>query len=77
VESEAAALLRLAGRDTRDLPRFPELLANLVRDARRAGGVGVPTPLPGQSTYVTVAPHEDPNPAVREAPRTKITREAA
>jgi hypothetical protein len=37
VESDVAALLRVAGRNPGALPRFPELLANLVRDARRAG----------------------------------------
>jgi hypothetical protein len=48
VESDVAALLRVAGRNSGTLPRFPELLANLVRDARRAGGVEVPLPLPGE-----------------------------
>jgi len=46
VEAELAALLRLAGRSTGDLTRFPEALATLVRDARRAEGVGVPAPGP-------------------------------
>jgi hypothetical protein len=47
LENEVAALLRLAGRDTRGMPRFPERLADLVRDARKAGGVEVPPPVPG------------------------------
>lgn len=46
VESESMRLLRLAGRDTRDQPRFPERLADVVRDARRAGDIVVPLPLP-------------------------------
>jgi len=45
-EADTAALLRLAGADTGSLPKFPERLATLVRDARRAGQVGVPAPLP-------------------------------
>jgi len=54
VEAEAAALLRLAGRDTRDLPRFPGRLATLVRDARHAGDVSVPPPTPGGLAMVPV-----------------------
>jgi hypothetical protein len=46
VEADVAALLRLAGKNTGELPQFPEALATLVRDARRAGGVDVPAPLP-------------------------------
>ena len=46
VQADVAALLRLAGQNTGSLPRFPETLATLVRDARRAGGVDVPAPLP-------------------------------
>jgi hypothetical protein len=70
VESDVAALLRLAGRNAGTLPRFPELLANLVRDARRAGGVDVPLPLPGQRAFVHGA-HEDPDEAIRDAARAK------
>jgi len=77
VESDVAALLRVAGRNLGTLPRFPELLANLVRDARRAGGVGVPVPLPGERAYATIAPHDDPDPGIREAARAKIAPEAA
>jgi chromosome segregation ATPase len=47
VAAEVAGLLRLAGRDSRDMPTIPERLTDLVRDARRAGGVGVPPPIPG------------------------------
>ena len=47
VQADVAALLRLAGQNTGTLPRFPETLATLVRDARRAGGVAVLPPLPG------------------------------
>ncbi len=72
-----AALLRVAGRDPSVLPRFPELLANLSRDARRAGGVGVPAPLPGQAAFVTIAPHDDPDLEIREAARAKITARKA
>ena len=53
VETDAASLLRLAGRSTNVLPRFPEALAALVRDARRAGGVDVPAPLPPALQTVT------------------------
>jgi hypothetical protein len=59
VESEVSGLLRLAGRDTRDVPAFPEPLAALVRDARRSGGVEVPPPFPGG--------HAEAGPRVREA----------
>jgi hypothetical protein len=52
VAAEVAGLLRLAGRDSRDMPTFPARLTDLVRDARRAGGVGVPAPVPGG--YVSV-----------------------
>jgi hypothetical protein len=62
VEAEIAGLLRLAGRDTRDLPKFPVQLATLVSDARRADGVQVPPPVPGGHAIV-------PAPKVRsEAP---------
>ena len=63
VQSDVAALLRLAGRSTA-LPAFPPALLDLTRDARRAGGVGVPLPLPGQRAFATVAPHDDSDPAV-------------
>jgi len=53
VASEVAGLLRLAGRDT-SLPAFPEQLATLVRDARRADGVTVPPPVPSAARAVTV-----------------------
>lgn len=76
VESEIAALLRLAGRDMRDMPRFPAQLETLARDARRAGGVDVPLPLPGERMYTTIAAHDDPDPAVRDAARAKIASEA-
>jgi hypothetical protein len=46
VAAEIVGLLRLAGGDT-SLPAFPERLASLVRDARRADGVQVPPPIPG------------------------------
>jgi hypothetical protein len=61
VESDVAALLRLAGRDVSSLPRFPEPLALLVRDARRADGVRVPTPIPGGA--IVLAPREPVTPA--------------
>jgi hypothetical protein len=76
VESDVSALLRVAGRNAGTLPRFPELLANLVRDARRAGGVGVPLPLPGERAFMHVAAHDDPDPEIREAAREKIARKA-
>jgi len=44
--AEVSELLRTAGRSTSDLPLFPEALASIVRDARRAGGTHVPPPLP-------------------------------
>jgi hypothetical protein len=37
------------------LPPFPERLATLVRDARRAGGVDVPAPIPGGNMTTPVA----------------------
>jgi hypothetical protein len=46
VQADVAGLLRLAGQSTRDLPVFPPRLDTLVQDARRAGGVDVPAPLP-------------------------------
>lgn len=61
MEQEIGGLLRLAGRDTRDLARFPEPLANLVRDARRIGGVRVPAPLPlGHVPVVAAKPAPEP-----------------
>ena len=54
VETESMRLLRLAGHDTRDQPRFPERLAELVRDARRAGDEIVPLPLPVARRRATV-----------------------
>jgi hypothetical protein len=45
IEADSMQLLRLAGQDTRSQPRFPERLADLVRDARRVGGADVPLPL--------------------------------
>jgi hypothetical protein len=47
VYGDVAALLRSAGRDSRDVPKFPERLAELVRAARRADSVQVAPPLPG------------------------------
>jgi hypothetical protein len=55
-EADVAALLRNAGRDARDLPRFPEQLARLMRDARRAAGVDVPPPVPGGQAVVPITP---------------------
>jgi ABC-type taurine transport system substrate-binding protein len=52
VSGEVAGLLRLAGRDSRDIPSFPAELEELVRDARRAGGVPVPAPLPVHAVVV-------------------------
>jgi hypothetical protein len=45
-EQDVAALFRLAGRETRDVARFPAELAELVRHARRVGAIEVPAPLP-------------------------------
>jgi hypothetical protein len=45
VQADVAAVLRIAGQSTQ-LPQFPERLATLVREAKRAGGVGVPAPVP-------------------------------
>lgn len=59
--TEVSALLRLAGQDTREMPRFPEQLEQLVREARRVGGVQVPAPLPGN--------YDPPRPALRAARR--------
>jgi hypothetical protein len=44
VDQRAAGLLRLAGRKTGTLTRFPAQLEALVRDARRAAGTPVPPP---------------------------------
>jgi hypothetical protein len=76
-ESECMALLRLAGHNTSSLPRFPEALSNLVRDARRAGGAVVPVPLPReqQAHVAAIAPEHDPDPDVREAARAKLVAE--
>ena len=77
VEAEVAALLRLAGRDAGTLPTFPATLATLVRDARRAGDLRVPPPLPGGHAHAHVAPYDDPDPAVRDRARARDAREAA
>ncbi len=70
VQSDVAALLRLAGRDTRDIPEFPQRLTDLVRDARRAGGLAVPPPVPGGQLMV-------PAPSPAEAPAVLPKRDAA
>jgi hypothetical protein len=76
-EAECIGLLRLAGRDSRDMPAFPERLADLVRDARRAGRVGVPAPLPQTVATMAVAPEDDPDSQVREQARRRLTRDSA
>jgi hypothetical protein len=43
-QSDLATILRLAGRSTDGLPQFPPALAELTRNARRAGQVDVPSP---------------------------------
>lgn len=43
---EVSALARLAGRDTRTMPDFPNDLAQLVRSFSRLGALSVPAPLP-------------------------------
>lgn len=48
VSQEVANLLLLAGEQSSSLPSFPAQLEELVRQARRAGGVGVPEPLPSR-----------------------------
>ena len=65
VEADMVALLRLAGQDTSAMPRFPERLAALVRDARRASDVSVPPPLPGghpstRPAGIPASPKPDP-----------------
>jgi hypothetical protein len=52
IEADSMALLRLAGQRTTSQPRFPETLRELIRDARRAGGVNVPLPLPAEHRSV-------------------------
>ena len=42
-------------------------LATLVRDARRADGLQVPAPLPGQRAFASVASYDKPDEVVREA----------
>ncbi len=69
VESEVGALCRLAGRDTRNMPRMPVQVAELVRDARRAAGVRVPAPLPGDGTAAAaVAASREASPEVGQVP---------
>jgi len=51
-QATVANLLRSAGRDTGTLPEFPGALATLVRDARRAGDLRVPPPLPGGRSMI-------------------------
>ena len=47
MEQEITALLRLAGQSTAEVPRFPQQLEMLVRDAKRAADVRVLAPVPG------------------------------
>lgn len=72
VANEVSALLRLAARDTRDMPSFPEQLEHLVRDARRAGGVDVPLPVPGGR--IAVAPAHIPATLPKQDPAQKPPR---
>jgi hypothetical protein len=69
--TDTSSLLRLAGRNTGTVPRFPDALEAIVRDARRAGGVDVPLPLPrAQEVYAAkVAPEYDPDPEIRAKAR--------
>jgi hypothetical protein len=66
VEAEIASLLRLSGNDTGTLPRFPQRLADLVRDARRAD-VSVPAPLPRGLAHASIATHDRPDASIAEA----------
>ncbi len=76
VEGEVAALTGLAGRDASRIPRFPQPLEDLVRDARRADGLDVPAPVPVAMAPMTINPEHDPDPEVREAAR-QVNRTAA
>ena len=51
---------------------FPQELEDLVRDARRAGGLQVPAPLPREAVTVSVVPEHDADDEVREAARAQI-----
>ena len=44
VQADAVSLLRTAGASTAGLPSFPNRLADLVLDARRADGIDCPPP---------------------------------
>lgn len=73
VANGVAALLRTAGEKSGAMPSFPAQLEDLVRDARRAGGVGVPEPLPARvAVAATITPEHDPDPEVREAARARL-----
>ena len=69
-----AALLREAGRDLSALPRFPEQLANLAREARRAAGVSVPPPIPGGAA---MAPKRPPAEAPASLPKPDGARKSS
>jgi ElaB/YqjD/DUF883 family membrane-anchored ribosome-binding protein len=73
VAAEVAAMLRAAGRGSGAVPNFPDALGRLVKDARRADGVPVPVPLPGDHAHVRVAPYDDPDEEVREQARATMT----
>lgn len=79
VATRISSLLRLAGRDTRDMPSFPAELEQLVRDARRAAGVNVPPPVPGGQAMVPLppAPVAPVNLPRLDAEQKPPTREAA
>jgi hypothetical protein len=49
IAAETANLLRLAGRSTAHGPTFPVQLGELAKDARRAGEIDVPLPIPGDA----------------------------
>ena len=55
IQADAIALLRLAGASTAGLPSFPNRLADLVRDARRVGGIGCPPPIDAPTASVSEA----------------------
>ena len=66
IGADTRSLLRLAGRSTAHVPTFPERLAELARDAKRAGDVDVPLPVPGvpRTAAAVVVPEDIPDPAI-------------
>ncbi len=78
IAAATAVLLRFAGRSTADIPSFPAQIGDLAKDARRAGAVDVPRPVPGvPRSAARVVAVDHPDPAVSGPARAEIHADRA